>query len=238
MHDDTAALVARLLSQRWLPRDDAQARKALLDEAFREELDRRLAAVGLELREHPYSAYIGVAITRSAERSVFGGSDSWISNTLQLDRDAVALLVVLWALIVLPKRQRQLERQQAEADASQTLMFAEGKPISRDPSLSPVVAERTLLADFGDRLGGKTRVNFNLGVLGRHGFVIRRKGELAEGPLLDLVFDYERTARRILDGALGDLLAGLTPRDEAEDHDEPLYDETDDAEDGEVIHDV
>ncbi len=238
MHDDIAALTARLLSQRWLPRDDAQARKALLDEAFREELDRRLAAVGLELREHPYSAYIGVAITRGTERSVFGGSDSWISNTLQLDRDAVALLVVLWALIVLPKRQRQLDRQQAEADASQTQMFAEAKPISRDASLSPLVAERTLLADFGDRLGGKTRVNFNLGVLSRHGFIIRRKGELAEGPLLDLVFDYERTARRILDGALGDLLAGLTPREDVGDHDEPLYDEADESEDSEAIHDV
>ncbi|WP_267226448.1 hypothetical protein [Dyella silvae] len=237
MHDETAALVARLLSQRWLPRDDAQARKALLDEAFREELDRRLAAVGLELREHPYSAYIGVAVARANEKHVFGGSDSWISNTLQLDRDAVALLVVLWALIVLPKRQRQLERQQAEADASQTLMFAEAKPISRDPSLSPVVAERTLLADFADKLGGKTRVNFNLGLLSRHGFIARRKGDLAEGPLLDLVFDYERTARRILDGALGDLLAGLTPRDAGNDSDEPLYDDTE-LEDSEVTDDV
>ncbi|WP_243042158.1 hypothetical protein [Dyella sedimenti] len=237
MHDETAALVARLLSQRWLPRDDAQARKALLDEAFREDLDRRLAAVGLELREHPYAAHIGVAVARGAERHVFGGSDSWISNTLQLDRDAVALLVVLWALIVLPKRQRQLERQRAEGDASQTQMFAEAKPISRDPSLSPVVAERTLLADFGDRLGGKTRVNFNLGVLSRHGFIVRRKGELAEGPLLDLVFDYERTARRILDGALGDLLAGLAPREDLG-ADEPPYDDTDETADSEVIHDV
>ena len=33
MHDETASLVTRLLAQRWLPRDDAQARKALLDEA-------------------------------------------------------------------------------------------------------------------------------------------------------------------------------------------------------------
>lgn len=238
MHDDTAALVARLLSQRWLPRDDVHARKALLDEAFREELDRRLAGVGLELREHPYSACIGVAVARSHERHVFGGSDSWISNTLQLDRDAIALLVVLWALIVLPKRQRQVERQQAEADASQALMFAEAKPISRDPSLSPVVAERTLLADFGDKLGGKTRVNFNLGLLARHGFIARRKGELAEGPLLDLVFDYERTARRILDGALGDLLSGLTPRERSSDDDEPLYDDTDELEDSEVTSDV
>lgn len=231
MHDDTATLVTRLLSQRWLPRDDAQARKALLDEAYREELDRRLGAVGLELREHPYAAYIGLAVARKSERAVFGGSDSWISNTLQLDRDGVALLVVVWALIVLPKRQRQVERQELEAAASQSQMFAEEKPIPRDPAVSPVIAERTLLADFGDKLGGKTRVGFNLGTLNRLGFIIRRKGEVAEGPLLDLAFDYERTARRILDGALGDLLAdaaarapATTPEDDGIDADAPLDD--------------
>jgi hypothetical protein len=228
MHDEPARLIARLLAQRWLPRDDAQARKALLDESFREELDRRLASVGLELREHPYSAWIGLAMARDSERAVFGGSDSWISNTLQLDRDAIALLVVLWALIVLPKRQRQLERQQAEADASQTQMFAEGKPISRDAGLAPVVAERTLLADFGDKLGGKMRINVNLGLLARHGFILRRKGELAEGPLLDLAFDYERTARRILDGALSDLLAEAGGRAGESRADAAVDDELDD----------
>jgi hypothetical protein len=216
MHDDTATLVTRLLSQRWLPRSDTQARKALLDESYREELDRRLDAVGLELREHPYAAYIGLAVTRKSERAVFGGSDSWISNTLQLDRDGVALLVVIWALIVLPKRQRQVERQEAEAAASQGQMFAEEKPIPRDPTVSPIIAERTLLADFGDRLGGKTRVGFNLGTLNRLGFIVRRKGDVAEGPLLDLAFDYERTARRILDGALGDLLAEAGSRSAGE----------------------
>jgi hypothetical protein len=239
MHDETAALIARLLAQRWLPREDAGARKALLDEAFREELDRRLAAVGLELREHPYATHIGVAVTRSAERTVFGGNDTWQSNSLQLDRDAIALLVVLWALIVLPKRQRQLDRQQAEADASQTQMFAEGKPIPRDPALAPVIPERTLLADFGDRLGGKTRININLGQLARHGFIVRRKDGVAEGPLLDLAFDYERTARRILDGALGDLLGQTpTPREPTELDEQPLYDEDDALTDAEVRDDV
>ncbi|UPG86251.1 hypothetical protein L2Y94_02465 [Luteibacter aegosomatis] len=218
MHDDTASLVTRLLAQRWLPRDDVQARKALLDESYREELDRRLEAVGLELREHPYAAYIGLAVSRKSERAVFGGSDSWISNTMQLDRDGVALLVVIWALIVLPKRQRQVERQELEAAASQTQMFAEEKPIPRDPAMAPVIAERTLLADFGEKLGGKMRINILLGTLSRLGFIIRKRGDgpdsrlIAEGPLLDLAFDYERTARRVLDGALGDLLTEASAR--------------------------
>lgn len=205
--DDVGALIARLLAQRWLPRDDAQARRALLDEAFREDLDRRLEACGLSLREHPYTPWIGIALARGAERAVFGAEQTWLSNTLGLDRDAIALLVVLWALIILPKRQRQLERQSAE-QANQSQMFAEAKPIPVSADVAPTVAERTLLADFGDRLGGKTRINLNLGQLARHGFVQRnRGGDIAEGPLLDLAFDYERTARRILDGALADLLA-------------------------------
>ncbi len=206
LEDDVSALIARLLAHRFLPRDDAQARRALLDELFRQELDRRLEACGLALREHPYSPWLGIAIAKKAERAVFGSEQSWLSNTLGLDRDAVALLVVLWALIILPKRQRQLERQNVEA-ASQTQMFAETRPIPVTSDVAPVLAERTLIADFGDRLGGKTRINFNLGLLARHGFVTRSRGEIGEGPMLDLAFDYERTARRILDGALTDLLA-------------------------------
>lgn len=207
LEDDVAALIARLLAHRWLPRDDAQGRRALLDEMFRAELDRRLEACGLTLREHPYSPWLGLAIASRQERAVFGHEQSWLSNTLGLDRDAIALLVVLWALIILPKRQRQLERQTADA-SSQAQMFAETRPIPVTTDVAPVLAERTLLADFGDRLGGKTRINLNLGQLARHGFISRlRGGEIAEGPLLDLAFDYERTARRILDGALADLLS-------------------------------
>jgi hypothetical protein len=215
MDDDVAALIARLLAHRWLPRDDAQGRRALLDEVFRQDLDRRLEACGLVLREHPYSPWLGVALARRAERAVFGNEQSWLSNTLGLDRDAIALLVVLWSLIILPKRQRQLERQSADA-AAQTQMFAETRPIPVTADVAPVLAERTLIADFGERLGGKTRLNLNLGQLARFGFISRlRGGEIAEGPLLDLAFDYERTARRILDGALADLLGPVAVTENA-----------------------
>ena len=208
MEDPIAELIARLLAQRWLPREDPLARRALLDEGFREELDRRLAQSGLALREHPYAAHVALALTRPAERAVFAQDQGWLSNNLQIDRDGIALLVVLWALIVLPKRQRQLERQDADSAAAlQGQMFADAKPIPVHAGVAPVVSERTLLADFGDRLGGKMRLNVNLGVLARYGFIQRRGGEILEGPLLDLAFDYERTARRIMDGALAELLA-------------------------------
>jgi hypothetical protein len=208
MQDTVATLIARLLAQRWLPREDEMARRALLDEPFREDLDKRLAAVGLVLREHPYAAQIGLALARPQEKAVFAADQGWMSNQLQLDRNAVALLVVLWALIILPKRQRQIERQDADgAHAQQGQMFAEDKPIPVHADVSPVLSERALMADFAERLGGKMGMNVNLGVLARHGFIQRRGGEISEGPLLDLAFDYERTSRRILDGALSDLLS-------------------------------
>ena len=221
IEDPIADLVARLLAQRVIPRDDELARRALLDEPFREELDRRLANVGLTLREHPYAAHLTLAVARPQERAVFAQDNAWLSNSLQLDRDAIALLVVLWAQIVLPKRQRQRERLDAEsAAAQQEQMFADSQPIPLQHDVAPVIAERTLLADFGDRLGGRTRINFNLGVLARHGFIQRRGGEISEGPLLDLVFDYERTSRRILDGALAELLGGQTQSAGADESDD------------------
>lgn len=202
MNDPVAALIARLLAERWLPREDELARQALTDAGFREELDRRLATAGLRLLDHPYAAHVGIAVAKAQEAAVFAGPRAWSASNLGLDRDAIALLVVLWSLLILPKRQRQISRVEADRDQDQGQIFAEMKPVPVGSEVAEPLAERTLLADFGDKLGGKMRINMNLGVLARHGFIVRRKERLYEGPLLDLAFDYERTARRVLDGAL------------------------------------
>ncbi|MGH8078946.1 MAG: hypothetical protein ACREP7_00135, partial [Lysobacter sp.] len=202
MNDPIASLIARLIAERWLPRDDVAVRELLTDAELRNDLDRRLALVGLRLLEHPYAANIAVGIARPQESAVFGSAKAWSSTNLQLDRDAIALLVVLWALLVLPKRQRQIARQQADRDQDQEQMFAELKPIPVGAEVVEPINERTLLADFGEKLGGKTRIQFSLGALARQGFITRRKERIHEGPLLDLALDYERIAGRVMDGAL------------------------------------
>ncbi|MGL4995587.1 MAG: hypothetical protein ACRC6G_05395, partial [Deefgea sp.] len=53
-------LVARLLAQRFVLRKDPLARRALIDEAFRESLENRLADCGLQLLENPYAEHIAV----------------------------------------------------------------------------------------------------------------------------------------------------------------------------------
>ena len=200
--DPVASLIARLLAERWLPRDDHAVRQMLVDAGPRAELDRRLAESGLRLLEHPYAAHVALGIAKVQETDVFGGGRAWAASNLQLDRDAMALLVVIWAQLILPKRQRQLDRQENDRAQDQSQMFAELKPVPVGAEIVEPLSERTLIADFGDKLGGKTRISFNLGILARHGFILRRRERVQEGPLLDLAFDYERIAGRIMGGAL------------------------------------
>jgi hypothetical protein len=205
VEDDVSTLITRLLAHQVVRRDDRLSVRALTDESFRQDLETRLAACGLEFLDNPYAEYVSVGLIRNREGSVFQTEDAWVSNNAGMDRSAVALLVVLWALLILPKRQRQIERTRV-ADV-QGEMFATSKPLPRGEAVSASIAERTLISDFGEKLGKTTRVRVNLGILARLGFIVRRSEQIYEGPLLDLALDYGRMAPRLLDGALTDLLA-------------------------------
>lgn len=207
--DDAAQLAAQLLARRWLPRSHALVRRALIDTELWAALTARLAAVGLRPVDNLYADHISLAMLRPAEAAVFGESGLAANNNLDLPRDGVALLVVLWSLIVLPKRQRQIAREDAQ-EAGQDEMFATDKPLPLAASVSPTISYRSLLADFGNQLGKKMRLDGNLKLLERAGFIIRRGEDIAEGPLLDLLLDYDTLAPRILDGALADVLARST----------------------------
>lgn len=205
MEQQLKTLTARLLAHRVVPRGDALARKALLDDIFRQELDKRLADVGLRLVENPYAEHIAVALLPEMTEPVFGSGEAWLNNNLGLPRDGVALLVILWALIILPKRERQIARVEAGRE-NQSDMFGAQKPLETGEGVSTGVSEDALYADFGKALGGRTRFNANLGRLVNLGFVVRRNKWLDEGPMLDLMIDYSQLAPRIIEGALSEVL--------------------------------
>lgn len=169
------------------------------------EVERRLNESGLRLLDNPFAEHLAVALDSSVETNVYGGGDVWLSNNLGLQRDGVALLVLLWALIILPKRERQLTRN-TDDDDEQADMFGSAKPLPKSAEASKGIAENLLLDDYGKQLGGKTRVNMNLGILSRVGFIKRHNKVIEEGPLLDLAFDYAQLAPRLIQGALGELL--------------------------------
>jgi hypothetical protein len=212
MNDDTQILIARLLAHQVLAREDKLVKRALSDEQFRTDLDARLAACGLKLLDNVYADYVTLALARVVEPKVFGAREVWQNNNLGLARDGVALLVVLWALIILPKRERQENHQAASID--QEDMFGKDKPLPRAENASLGISYRTLLADFGDKLGKKTRLDMNLGTLARLGFIERRGDQLLEGPLLDLLMDTDLLKERVVNGALADVLKSA-PQGEA-----------------------
>ena len=213
--DDAALLAAELLARRWLPRQHPRVKRALVDAELWQAVQDRLAQVGLRLVDNIHADHVTVALLRSSEASVFGEAALGASNNIELPRDGVSLLVVLWSLIVLPKRERQAARAAAAESNGQDEMFRSDKPMPSAASVSPVVSYRALLADFGNQLGKKVRLDNNLRRLESHGFIVRRGDDIAEGPLLDLLLDYDTLAPRILDGALGDVLARTRKQAEA-----------------------
>lgn len=238
MNDELQTLCARLLAQRWLPRHDPLVRRALVDDGFRRELDARLAAVGMKWLDNPYAAHVAVALDTAVHDTVFGASRDYAASNQGLTRDDIATLVVIWSLIILPKRERQVSRRELEQDGQEDLFGAQA-PVAHGESVSPGLVEASLLSDFGTRLGGRTRLNIALGKLARLGFIERRGGRLLEGPLLDLALDYRVMAERVIQGTLADVLrdAGHTPPEanafelaqaQPEDEDDTPYPQEDD----------
>jgi hypothetical protein len=205
--DDAALLAAELLARRWLPRQHPRVKRALIDADLWQAVQDRLAQVGLQLIDNIHADHVTVGLLRGSESAVFGEGGLDGSNNIELPRDAVSLLVVLWSLIVLPKRERQAARAAAAESDGQDEMFRTERPMPSAASVSPVLSYKSLLADFGVQLGKKMRIDGNLKRLENHGFITRRGDDIAEGPLLDLLLDYDALAPRILDGALGEVLA-------------------------------
>ncbi len=234
MEHELKTLTARLLAQRWLPRTDRLVRRALVDETFRVELEHRLGAVGLQLQDNPYAGHVAAVLAPDMLEPVFGARREYAASNVGLTRDEIALLVVIWSLVILPKRERQVTRREV-ADDGQGDMFGAEKPVAHGETVSGGLSEASLIADFGPLLGGKTKVkNFMLGKLARLGFIERRNGVLFEGPLLDVALDYRVLADRIIHGTLADVLkrAGhAVPEANAFEEADVLPDEDDEEED-------
>lgn len=213
MTDEAQLLIAQLLTHQTLPRENKLVKRALTDEVFRLDIDTRLAACGMKFLDNVYADNVTLALSRTIEPKIFGSREVWQNNNMGLARDGVALLVVLWGLIILPKRERQEAHQNALED--QEDMFGKDKPLPRAEDASMGISYRALLADFGDRLGKKTRMDMNLGILAKLGFIERRGDMICEGPLLDLMMDTDVLKDRIINGALADIFHRPPPKEAA-----------------------
>lgn len=190
--DAVAGMLAPFFHKGYVARKDA---KGLMNPQHREEAERRLNAVGLTLAWSPYSRYYGLALADGPG----GTHKERITNMQELDRNALALLVIMWARLVLPQR---LAEEGREGGVSE-----------------PTVSFEALNAEFGKKLGGR-RFEMYVGQLKRLGFLeYTRKDEIKAGPFLDLLGDSNQLASYLRQSTLAKVMRDQPelPEEEADD---------------------
>ena len=191
-NDEVANILAPFFQKGFLARREA---KGLMDPTKRAEAERRLNGVGLTLAWSPYSRYYGLAMADGP-----GGKTERITNLNELDRNALALLVIMWARLVLPQRLAEEGREGGVAE--------------------PTVAFDALNAEYGKKLGGR-RFEMYVSQLKRLGFLeYTRKDEIKAGPFLDLLGDSNKLASYLRQSTLAKVLAEVPAPEEIE-ADEP-----------------
>lgn len=189
--DEVAHLLAPFFHKGFVRRKDA---KGLMDPAKRAEAERRLNAVDLSLAFSPYSHYYGLALADGP-----GGKAERITNLAELDRNALALLTIMWARLVLPQRLAEEGREGGVAE--------------------PSVSFDALNAEYGKKLGGR-RFEMYVSQLKRLGFLeYTRKDDIKAGPFLDLLGDSNLLASFLRQSTLAKVLADQ-PAAEAEAEDD------------------
>jgi hypothetical protein len=99
----------------------------------------------------------------------------------------MALLLILWCKLILPKRLAQEERQ--PEDGSVASLFPE---IEEMPNPQVSIGRDQIIAEFSEVLGGVTLTNKYLAQLARARLIRAYGGQIEEGPLLSLVVDEAR----------------------------------------------
>jgi hypothetical protein len=193
--DPATLICARLL------RTGAVLRSELPDLDFpevRREVERRLETVGLVLATSAYSEHVGIRL--SAEVTADFAFDA--ASNLGLRADACALLVILWARLVLQKRTATDTRELPGQEA----LFA-GERIEAARSFRPSVRLEALAREFRAVLGGRSRIQSLVTQLRRLHFLAGHGEVIEAGPLLELGIDGERMVGFIRREVLARLLA-------------------------------
>jgi hypothetical protein len=178
--DAATHICARLLRAGAVPRAE------LPDLDFpevRREVERRLLAVGLVLATSAYSDHVGIRL--SPEATADSAFDA--ASNLGLRSDACALLVILWARLVLQKRTAADTRELPGQEA----LFA-GEQAAAARSFRPSVRLEALVREFRSVLGGRIRIQSLVTQLRRLHFLAGRGEVIEAGPLLELGIDGER----------------------------------------------
>jgi len=192
--DDPALVCARLLREAAVERKELQV---LGLPEVRAEVERRLRDVGLTLASSAYSEHIGLRL--SPEIAADQAFDS--ASNLGLKADACALLVVLWARLVMQKRTATDTRE----TPGQTQLLPQDQ-IEAARQYRPQIRFETLVREFGPTIGSREHLHRLVSTLRRLRFLGGRGDIIEAGPLLELGIDGEKMTAFIRRRVLADLL--------------------------------
>jgi hypothetical protein len=196
-NDPIAAMLTPFFHKGFVNRREA---KGLMNPQARQEAERRLNGVGLTLAWSPYSRYYGLALADGP-----GDRIERITNLQELDRNALALLVILWARLVLPQRLAEEGREGGVAE--------------------PTVSLEALAAEYGKKLGGR-RFEMYITQLKRLGFLdYTRKDEIKGGPFLDLLGDANKLSSYLRQSTLAKVIREQPTVDQTDDEEEEAAEE-------------
>jgi uncharacterized membrane protein len=131
------------------------------------------------------------------------------ATNLGLRSDACALMVILWARLVLQKRTAAETRE----IPGQGALFARGQAAAAR-SFRPRVRLEALVREFRPVLGGRSRIQSLVTQLRRLGFLAGHGEEIEAGPLLELAIDGERMIAFLRREVLAKLVAEREGRGE------------------------
>lgn len=204
--DRVRELCSLLIANGYVHREEC--RDLLYNDELRARVEERLDSVGMKLLFNTYSEYWGVGLN---EATAADDRLEW-SNNFGLERGAMALLLIVWCKLILPKRLAQEERQ--PEDGSVASLFPE---VERVPNPQLSVSRDQIIAEFGDLLGGVGMTSRYIAQLARARLIKAHGGVIEEGPLLPLVID----ETQLTDELRREVLLGLLRREHATREAEP-----------------
>lgn len=173
--DPVTRIAVTLIRDGYVRRADAPE---LLDQGIQQAVEERLRLVGLTLVLSTHTDAWGVVISPNVVKHT--GTD-WISNDKGLRRNTIALIVILWKELVLPRRLRT----DAEAVRTGQATLTGGLI---EPDEAPRTSLRQLHGDYGNRFGKENTLKGLLTYLRRvHVIEFETHDSIRAGPMLDIL---------------------------------------------------
>lgn len=208
---DAILICARLLREGFILKTEFPQLE--FDDELVADIRRRLQSTGTDLVTTVQSPYYAVRFQPEIQQ------DWDESNNLGLRSNEIAMLVILWSKLILPKRAMsegkinnaldKLQETVEEQDSSQNKDIT-----SEEEQIYVKITE--LWAEFGENFGSKTTFRAILSRLNNLQFIRLHNEVVTEGNFLDLLINSQEMAKEIKRSALAYKLAGIGT-DEEED---------------------